>query len=853
MIHHLKAIHRQLYLPPASEAAALPFTVTPIDEPYLFTEPDIYVDRFEHSTPTVKVRAWNVGGGTLRVERVRIPRACSSWVKRTQKSMPTKLKVASEPLEIELNLLPKELPNPAAVSIAELNLISNARSKAFSKVLLRVRLPEDSGAKVAVPEFINFGELSAWKVSLVSTQAEPVDFFLFGDFGRMPPTRLTVTQQEASKSEVATYDAVIETPQGALHYELNSRRPGAVMPKPSTEASKLEFLQQRVQIANITSHPFSGRVRAEAEWLSTQRTIGVEPYATASLLVSVNVDKLKPGRNFAEIEVADKKMPGWGWYQIVGETELAVEPAKPDTPIVYDFPAKEEPLPVEVVPEPETPPTVLIFEDKSFRFPAAEARAGYLIGDFNRWTPQTLLLEKGDEGFSITLSVPDGVYRFRAEIDGETRLDPGRLQEIVCCSHGVASKIQVAMPKQRVTLRNKSKRCLELQCRSLVEWMRVEPATVTLPSSGKTDVTLVFSPGGLQPGLNLGELEMEAAEEAARTFRAPIFVMGLTQGAVPLLRKTELEFPQIQQGKTEDVPLLLEIFGQGELKGTIQPSTVLRFAEGPFRVQNAAPFERIRTEPLVQVLSDKPSNAYRSKCDASLITNCYLANRRVLPFVAKYEIVHLRPEPPVLYFPRVFLFDKPQTAEISVRRSDDKNNDEPVACTAEIPEKLAQHQLLTAEEKTEGCQFILNPHVPLSAEESRGILHLKALRSEITLPLPFAADIVESRADIQLDGRHLVITNVGERELKIFGVRFENHQFSYTPHLPSELTLSSGESIAMLLKIRGQRMFFQPTVRDTLSIRLNDSQFPYGVYQKEIVADVQGGSLKFREESAKKR
>ena len=843
MIHHLKAIHRQLYLPPASDASALPFTVTPIDEPYLYTEPDIYVDRFEHPTPTVKVRVWNVGGGTLRVERVRIPRACSGWVKRTQKSRPTKLKVASEPLEIELRLFPKELPNLAAVSIAELNLVSNARSKAFSKMLLRVRLPKDSGAKVAVPEFINFGEISAWKVSLVSTQTKPVDFFLLGDFGRMPPTRLTVTQQETLK-----YDAVLETPQGARHYELNSRRPGAVMPKTNTEASKSEF-QQIVQIANLTSHPFSGRVRSDAEWISAQRTIGVEPYAPASLLVSVNVDKLKPGRNFAEIEVADKKMPGWGWYQIVGETELTVEPvkpdtpAKPDTPIIYDFPAKGEPLPVEVIPEQETPPTVLIFEDKGFLFPAAAARAGYLIGDFNRWTPQTLLLEKGDEGFSITLSVPHGVYRFRAEIDGETRLDPGRLQEIVCCSHGLASKIQVAMPKQRVTLRNKSKRHFELHCRSLVEWMRVEPATVTLPSSGKTDVTIVFSPGELQPGLNLGWLEIGTAEEAARTFRAPIFVMGLTQGAVPLLRKTALEFPQIQQGKTEAVPLLLEISGQGELKGTIQPSTVLRFAEGHFRVQNTAPFERIRTEPLVQLLSDKPSNAYRSKCDASLITNCYLANRRVLPFVAKYEIVHLKPEPPVLYFPRVYLFDKPQYAEISVHHSDG----EPIACTAEIPEKLAQHQLLTVAEKTEGCQFVLNPQVPLSAEESRGVLLMKALRSEITLPLPFATDIVESRADIQLDGRHLVITNVGERELRVFGVRFEKHQFSYTPHLPSELTLSAGESIAMLLKIRGQTRFFRSTVTDTLSIRLNDSQFPYGFYRKEIVADVQGHSLKFRE------
>ncbi len=844
MIHHLKAIHRQLYLPPAPDAAELPFTVTPIDEPYLYTAPDIYVDEFEHPMPTVKIRVWNVGGRTLRVERVRIPRACSGWVKRTQKPTPTELRIASEPLEIELRLVPEKLLEAATVTIAELNLVSNARSKAFSKVLLGVRLPEDSGAKVAVPAFINFGEITAWKVSLVSTQAETFDFSLLGDFGLTPPTRLTVTPQETSEPGVPTYDAVLETPQGALHYELNSRRPGAVMPKTSTEASKLKFLQQIVQIANITSHPFSGRVQSDAAWLSAQRTIGVEPYATASLLVSVNVDKLEQGRNFAEIDVSDKKIPVWSWYEIIGKTELTFESDRADTPAVYDVPTKWKPLPVEVLPASKIPQTVMIFEDRDFRFPSSEeTRAGYLIGDFNQWTPRTLFLEKRADSFGVTLSIPEGTYLFRAEIDGETRLDPSRLHEIVCCSQGVASSIRVARNGQQVTLQNKSKQRHKLLCRSSVEWMRIEPETVSLPSSDKTDITIVFSPGGLQPGLNLGWLEMESAVESPSGFRVPIFVMGMTNGAVPFLRNTELAFPQIQQGKSEGVPLSLDIFGKGELKGTIQPSTVLRFAEGDFRIQNKTPFERISTAPLVQVLSEKSSNAYRRKCDASLVTNCYLANRRVLPFVAKYEIVHLMPEPPVLYFPKVFLFDEPQHAEVRVRRSDG----EAIECTAaEIPEKLAQQQLLTVQEQAGGCQFMLRPQVPLSAQECRCVLRLKDRRSEITLPLPFAMDIVESRADIQLDGRQLVITNVGDRELRVFEVRFENHQFSYVPHLPPAFTLVAGESIALLLKIRGQAMFFRPTVRDTLSIRFNDSRFPCGLYRKEIVADVQRRSLHFR-------
>ena len=852
MIQHLKAIHRQLYLPQAQAAPALPFTVAPINEPYLYTESAISVDRLEHPTPTVKVRVSNVGGGTLRVERMRIPRACSRWVKRTQKLTPTALKVASEPLEVELRLFPKELPKPGAVNIAELNLVSNARSKAFSKALLSVRLPKDSSAKVAVPAFINFGEITAWKVSLASSPSETVDFLLLGEFGVAQLTQLTLTQQEASETGMPAYTSVLKMPRGERHYQLKPSMPGAVMPKAKTKSAKFKRLQQTVQIANITSHPISARVQSTAEWLAAPREIQLDAYATADVPLSVNVDKLNSGRNFGELEVAGERIPVWVWYETVGETAVTLKPEKTDTPDVYDFPTKGKPLPVERVAESgisqtiskPVPKTLPIFEDQGFRFPRAEeARAGYLMGDFNGWTPRTLFLEKRDESFGITLSLPDGTYLFRAEIDGETRLEPSRLHEIVCCSQGIASCIHIARNKQQVTLRNKSKRKLKLLCRSSVEWMRIEPDTVSLPGSGRTDVTIAFSPEKLQPGLNLGWLEMENTDEPVRTLRSPILVMGMTHGAVPRLRDTELAFQSIQPGCTEGVPLLLEIFGTGELKGTIQPSTVLRFAEGDFRIQNKAVFETAHAKPLVQVLSEKPSNAYRKKCYASLVTNCYLANRRVLPFVAKYEIVHLMPEPPVLYFPEVFLFDEPQHAEITVRR----NDGEFVACTAEIPKELAQHQLLTVKEKSEGCEFVLNPQVPLPAEKRRNVLRLKAQSSGITQPLSFAANIVEGIADIRIDGNRLVIANVGETALRIFSVRFENHQFYCAPHLPADTTLLAGESVTRLLKIRGQAMFFRPTVRDMLRIRLNDSRFPHGLYRKEIVADMQGRFLNFRE------
>ena len=216
-------------------------------------------------------------------------------------------------------------------------------------------------------------------------------------------------------------------------------------------------------------------------------------------------------------------------------------------------------------------------------------------------------------------------------------------------------------------------------------------------------------------------------------------------------------------------------------------------------------------------------------------------------------MIHLIADPPALYFPKVFLFDKPQRAEISIRRSDGK----PVECTAEIPEELMRHEFLkiVPENRENQCQFVLNPQAAQSTGRFTGILHLRDKKSGMTLPIRFATDIVGSYAKIEVnnsnrisnllsDGIPLVITNVGETELRIFDVHFKNLQFYCTPHLTSEPTLYPGESIKMLIKARRKMSFFpNALIKDTLIVRLNDSQYRNGLFEKEIMANTQGRFL----------
>lgn len=859
MINHLKKIHHVLYSPEALESEEPPFKVTPINEPYLYTDADLYVDTFDNPNQSVKVMVSNVGGGRLDVERISIPRLYGKWIKRAHGSKLTTLTPTSEPIEFELKLFLKALPNPSSVNTAELNVISNSQRKTFSKILLSVHPPDNQSTRLPLPEYLNFGEITVYKILIADNRedaaAPTAEFLLIGDFTLYPPISLEITEKNES-----SFDAKITTSKGELSYELELQKSGVVMPREKKTGITLKYFQQTIPIPNVKQFRSSTQIStSDSDWFVVPTQIRTEGYDTTDLPVSVNVEKLKPGRNIGELSVADKKISVWAWYKIVKETALTLDKEQPGIHYIEVFREKETPLPIDGASTAEPPQSVMIFEDVDFQFPLAEGdRFGYLMGDFNKWTPRTLLLKKQPKkcpnNFRVTLSLSDGTYLFHAEIDGEMRLDPSRLYEIVCCSHGLASELQVERREKKITLRNRSRRRLKLRIQSLAEWMHVNSNIVRLPSNGQKDFSINLLPESLQPGLNLGWLEIENIGKSKRSLRTPIFVMGVTNGAVPILQNSEIEFPRFEQGSSPGIPLPLEIFGKGKLKGVVQPSTVLRFAEGSLYIQNEEKFKPIEIAPSVHVLSDKPSNAYRKQSNASLITDCYLANRRVLPFTVKYDMIRLIANPPALYFPKVFLFDEPQHTDIMVRRSDSR---EVIACAVEIPEGLAQMGILkvnntTHKNNTDLCEFVLDPRALDTAGRLKNTLHLKDEKSGMTLPIQFGADIIESRANIhiesstqrlrQLDGIPITITNVGEAALRIFEVRFQAQRFDYTPHLTPNLTLLTGESVNLLVKVRKQLRFpFKTLVKDTVIIRLNDSQFPQGIFEQTITSNIRYG------------
>ena len=637
---------------------------------------------------------------------------------------------------------------------------------------------------------------------------------------------------------------------------LDLREPGSVMPGQKQEGITLKRIQKTISISNVGSQRLFKEISTlEVEWLTAPSHIDISGYGTDDLPVSVNVAKLKPGRNVGELVIGDKSISVWVWHKIVNETSLTIDTEQVDFHHVQEFPEQEGPLPIDMAFTEEPYQSVMIFEDAEFQFPLKDGgRIGYLIGDFNQWTPHTMFLEKREEHFGITLSVSEGTYLYRAEIDGEMRLDPGRLFEVVCCEHGIASKIEVERVEQQLTLWNRTKQKLEIKLKSNAEWLRIEPEIVVLTDRKKINITTIIHPEKLVPGLNQGWLHLETIEEPIKSLQVPIYVFGVTKGVVPRLKNEVLTFPEMEQGNSERIPLELEIIGQGELKGEVQPSTVLRFAEGNLKVQNENIFEPKTVHQPIEVVMERPSNAYRKNIGASLITDCYLANLRVHGFEAKYEMIHLFTDPPALYFPKVYLFDTPKQANVVVKRSDDKAT---VLCDVEIPDELTQSGLLSTESDGEQCDFILNPQAATNAGRISDIITFTDRKSGMSLPIQFAADMIEGKSEIDIKKQErssnnilLVIKNIGETDLRVFDISFKYQRFYLTLSLSSQQrTILPGESIERNITLKpsvgllGKKtvgIFRKATVRDTLIVRLNDPQYPKGVFEKEIVSEIKG-------------
>ena len=842
MIEHLKKIHDRLYLPSVAVPIERSYDIAPIKEPYLYASSSIVPDEIDEPRQVISIPVRNVGGGTLKVNGIEIDKEAKNWLKRRTKTLKAELSIPSECHSVELTLHQKKLLETPAPHAAHLKITSNSISDTFSAVQLQVNVPENDVPILKVPERVSFGEITVWKLSIRQEEAAVKDFYLAGDFDGKPPKRFCLQQTGET-----TLHACLSSKGSEFHYDLELNSPGIIAPKTKkNKPAKLKYALSKFSLSNTGRTAFSGEAEASVDWLHPS-AYQIEFASTKTFALSANIEQMQLGRNFGWLNIADKKIEVWAWVVVkgtVGQNEDVTLVKDSELNYEVDLPANAlKELPLETSPHEIYYDNVPLFEDVEFSFPLFNAQHGYLVGDFNDWESGVLMMEKRAGAFFTTLSLSDGTYCYRYELDGEMRFDPTRLNEVIFCSHGFASRADVNRYEQTAAIHNNGKDDINLLAYSSAEWLSVSPASFSVPHKGEAEITVKILPNQMEPGLNVGEVELITGD---KRHGIPVSAMLATRGVVPILEQTEFGVPNFAKGQEVTAPLKLKLVGAGTLTCAI-PNKMIQIPNGKIAFHNDEPFVPRLCSPELNIHSGKTSRAYCNQLKAFLITNCYLANRRVFGLTYRYQMAHLITEPRGLYFPRVFLFGKPQRTALKIKRSDG----EPISPGVDIPEELKKNGLLDAVKLSDSSyEFILNPKALHKPGVISGFVEIRDENSKMTEPVRFAANAIASSADITVDtiktirapeheGLNLSITNRGDEDLKIFSLQFEERNFICVPRFSRNTIIPPGETIHSTLKIRrGTKLLFKTLISDTLLIHLSDAQYRGGIFRRDVEVTV---------------
>lgn len=848
MIEHLKNVHDKLYLPSVAVPLERDYDIVPIEEPYLYASPSIISGEIDEPQGTIAIPVCNVGGGMLRIKGIEIDEQAKSWLKRKPKNLPAELSASAGYHPVELTLQQKKLLDIPEPHTAHLEITSNGISDTFSAVALEVNLPSGDASGLTVPERVSFGEITVWQLSITDVRGEKAeiqDFYLAGDFDGKPPTRFSLRQ-----TSKMTLHACLSSKDSELHYDLDLSSPGIIAPKTKKDKkAKLEYALTKFTLSNLGKNIADGEAETSADWFSPL-AYRLEPASTRTLVLFANVERMQLGRNFGWLKIGGKRISVWAWVAVkdtIGGKENLTLVEESELNYEAEFPGYiMEELPVAASPREIDYDNLPLFEDVEFNVslspPLFDGNRCYLVGDFNNWKSTAVMMAKGEAAFSSTLSLPDGTYRYRYELDGEMRLEPGRLNEVIFGAHGFASRISLKRYERTFIIHNNGQDNIDLLAHSSTEWLNVSPTSLSVPREEKVEIMVELSPGQMEPGLNLGRVDLIAASEPNKMGSIPVSAMMVTKDVVPILEQTEVELPNFTKGEKVVAPLKIKLVGAGRLTHTI-PNAMLQMPADKMTLHNDEPYLPRVYALEVNIHSAKMARGHSKQVKTFLITDCYLANRRVFGLTYRYQMAHLVTEPRRVYFPRVFLFDKRQRATLQIKRSDGA----PIAPGVRIPAELRKNGLLSVVALSDkSYEFILDPKCVSSPGVLSGFIDIRDEDLKINEPVRFAANIIAAGAEINVEttktmsnpkheGLNLAITNRGDEELKIFSLQFEQQHFICVPRIRRNTILPPGETIRSAIKIRRRaKLLFKTAISDTLSIHLNDSKYRGGVFKREL-------------------
>lgn len=256
--------------------------------------------------------------------------------------------------------------------------------------------------------------------------------------------------------------------------------------------------------------------------------------------------------------------------------------------------------------------------------------------------------------FRAAVGLEDGIYLSTFRVDGCTRPEAKQAQQLYVRSDYVFAPMTLARQRQQLTVTNRGEVAEEIELKPDVRWIVVEPSQLSLAKGESINAGIRFDFSAMKPGLNEGAVELFVFREKPITAVATVRVAVplSVAGAVPEVSFEPLELGNIRQGiDPVELQMRVRARGSGLLTGMINSPESGELVDFRLNADDPSQNQFVHTFQFDSSFLPKPQpHQSEAKLNLVVVTDSFLANRRLCRVEVPYRLVYLRKSLPALSF-----------------------------------------------------------------------------------------------------------------------------------------------------------------------------------------------------------
>ena len=302
---------------------------------------------------------------------------------------------------------------------------------------------------------------------------------------------------------------------------------------------------------------------------------------------------------------------------------------------------------------------VSMFNELEVRFAAPDGeRVSFVYMRNDAQAVEMVPMERTNAGpFQATVELEDGSYLTVFKVDSCVRTEARIAQQVYVKPDCVLAPLRLAREQMSLTIHNDGTSPENIWLKPNAPWIVIIPSTFNLPSGESARVAISFDRRIMTAGLNEDSIELLVEREGVTRNVTRVKVQSTLKvdGAVPEIVWEPKDLGPIRQGIDRvAVNVRIRSRGVGALAGMISSPESGELVDFCLDAADASSAELAHTFQIDSSFLPKPQpHRQEASLRFDVVTDSFLANRRLFRVQVPYRLVYLRNSLPALSFGNV--------------------------------------------------------------------------------------------------------------------------------------------------------------------------------------------------------